>query len=213
MLPKKGRRVPAWKGVLFGREIYAQTIADLLRKEHGDSRRAIKHLMRQTDASERAVKHWLSGKNGPETVFFLRLLVSSPVIRAFVLGLLEGPASQKWTAQLDRFSLAAAREAYAAGENTSGSQATDYSKYDPKDDPNDVPNGDPETIELNERQHWFLALIAEGLRCSAKDIMAMWRVSLKTARRDISGLQQARLLEFTGPRRKGQYRQVGRERR
>jgi len=42
---------------------------------------AIKLLMRQTHASERAVKHWLSGQNGPDSVFFLRLMVSSPVIR------------------------------------------------------------------------------------------------------------------------------------
>ena len=36
MLPKKGRKLPLWTGVLGGREIYAQTIAELLRKEHGD---------------------------------------------------------------------------------------------------------------------------------------------------------------------------------
>ncbi|WP_198033049.1 hypothetical protein [Methylosinus sp. PW1] len=67
----------------------------IVRKELGDvsSRRAIKQLMRQTDASERTVKHWLSAQHGPDTVYFLRLVVSSPVIRAFVLGLLEGPAA------------------------------------------------------------------------------------------------------------------------
>ncbi len=62
MLPKTGRKLPLWTGVLGGREVYARTIAELLRKEHGDSRRAIKQLMRQTDASERTVKHWLSGQ-------------------------------------------------------------------------------------------------------------------------------------------------------
>lgn len=51
--------------------------------------------MRQTDASERTVKHWLSGQHGPDTLYFLRLVVSSPVIRAFVLGLMEGPASRR----------------------------------------------------------------------------------------------------------------------
>ena len=42
MLPKTGRKLPLWTGVLGGREVYARTIAELLRKEHGDSRRAIK---------------------------------------------------------------------------------------------------------------------------------------------------------------------------
>ena len=109
MLQKKGRRLPAWKSVLGGREVYARTIAELLRKEHGDSHRAIKQLMRQTDASERTVKHWLSGQHGPDTVYFLRLVVSSPVIRAFVLGLIEGPASRRMPDPVDRYSLATAK--------------------------------------------------------------------------------------------------------
>ncbi|WEX74748.1 hypothetical protein PYH37_000013 [Sinorhizobium numidicum] len=36
--------------------------------------------------------------------------------------------------------------------------------------------------------------------------MRVWQVSLKTARRDIQGLQRARLLEYIGSRRKGRYR-------
>ena len=123
MLPKTGRKLPLWTGVLGGREVYARTIAELLRKEHGDSRRAIKQLMRQTDASERTVKHWLSGQHGPDSVYFLRLVVSSPVIRAFVLGLVDGPAAIPLTGPADRISLATAREAYAAGEAAGGRSA------------------------------------------------------------------------------------------
>ena len=205
MLQKKGRRLPAWKSVLGGREVYARTIAELLRKEHGDSHRAIKQLMRQTDASERTVKHWLSGQHGPDTVYFLRLVVSSPVIRAFVLGLIEGPASRRMPDPVDRYSLATAKDAYAAGE-----AALDPSnrQNDPEDDPDRDPINDPETVELNERQHWFLTRVAEGGRCGATEIMAMWKVILKTARRDIGGLQQANLLVYVGSRRKGRYRRT-----
>ena len=74
----------------------------MLRKEHGDSRRAIKRVMRQTDASERTVKHWLSGQHGPDTVYFLRLVVSSPVIRAFFLGLIESPTATPSNDPVDR---------------------------------------------------------------------------------------------------------------
>src|SRR4051812_519020 len=102
MLLKKGRKLPVWKGVLGGRDILAQTIADLLRKEHGDTHRAAKQLMKQTNASERTVKHWLSAQHAPDTLFFLRLIVSSPVIRAFVLGLIEGPASNPLSSDSDR---------------------------------------------------------------------------------------------------------------
>ncbi len=34
MLPKKGRKLPAWEGALASRQAFAETIANLLRKEH-----------------------------------------------------------------------------------------------------------------------------------------------------------------------------------
>ncbi len=208
MLPKTGRRRPQWTGVLNGREIYARTIAELLRKEHGDSHRAIKQLMRQTDASERTVKHWLSAQHGPDTVYFLRLVFTSPVIRAFVLGLIEGPTASPLRNPVDRFSLAATREAYVAGEANGGRPATDARKNDPERVPKRDPINVPDPIELSERQRWFLIRVAEGGRCGAKEIVAVWGVSLKTARRDIHGLQRAELLEYVGSRRKGRYQRT-----
>lgn len=208
MLQKKGRRLPVWKGVLGGREVYAQTIAELLRKEHGESHRAVKQLMRQTDASERTVKHWLSGQHGPDTLYFLRLVTSSPVIRAFVLGLIEGPASRRTPDPVDRYSLATAQDAYATGEAALSPSNRGNRQNDPENDPYRDLINDPETVELNERQHWFLTRISEGGRCGATEIVATWKVSLKTARRDIHGLQQTNLLVYVGSRRKGRYRRV-----
>ena len=205
MLPKTGRKLPLWTGVLGGREVYARTIAELLRKEHGDSRRAIKQLMRQTDASERTVKHWLSGQHGPDSVYFLRLVVSSPVIRAFVLGLIDGPAAIPLTGPVDRISLVRAREAYAAGEAAGGRSATGARKNVPEHVPEHGPINVPDRAELNERQHWFLDRVAAG-RSDARDIVAMWAVSLKTARRDIAALKAAGLICYVGSRRKGRYR-------
>lgn len=202
MLLKKGKKLPLWTGVLGGRELYAKTVADLLRKEHGDSHRAIKQLMRQTDASERTIKHWLSAQHGPDTVYFLRLVVSSPIIRAFVLGLIESPAANPLSDTVDRFSLATARKAYVAGEAVGRSSATAVQKNDPER----VPINVPDPIELSDRQLWFLTRVAEGGRCGAKEIVAEWEVSLKTARRDIGALQKAQLLEYVGSRRKGRYR-------
>lgn len=206
MLPKKGRKLPVWAGVLSGREIYAKTIAELLRKEYGESHRAIKQLMRQTHASERAVKHWLSGQHGPDTVFFLRLMVSSPVIRAFVLGLIEGPTANRLGTPVDRFSLAATRAAYIAGETTAAHPTNGHQRNGPISVPNRDPINGPEPIELNERQHWFLAQITEGNRCAASEIVTVWQVSLKTARRDLALLKTANFICYVGSRRKGRYR-------
>ena len=207
MLPKTGRNLPPWTGVLSGREIYAQTIADLLRKEHGDSHRAIKQLMRQTDASERAVKHWLSGQHGPDTVYFLRLVVSSPVLRAFVIGLMEGPLAASRRGTVDRDTLAKSREAYTAGE-AGGSRTAVVARENVSERvPVNDPVNDPEGPELNERQYWFLDRVSEG-RCSAKDLAKVWEVSLKTARRDVATLKAAALIGYFGSCRKGRYRRL-----
>jgi len=210
MLQKKGRKIPPWKGVLATRQIYAQTIAELLRKEHGDSHRAIKQIMRQTHASERTVKHWLSGQHGPDTVFFLRLVVSSPVIRAFILGIIEGPVAAKLSGPVNRYALAAARSAYVVGEFAGGRRSADHRHNDPIDGPNRDPMNDPDRAELNERQYWFLARVEEGSRCGASEIMALWQVSLKTARRDIATLKTANLICYVGSRRRGRYRRTTR---
>ncbi|KRB58295.1 hypothetical protein ASE04_28370 [Rhizobium sp. Root708] len=132
------------------------------------------------------MKHWLSGQHGPDAVYFLRLVVSSPVIRSFVLGLIEGPASKGAADPIDRYSLTAAKDAYVAGEAALDPSDRKTQQNDPEDDP----VNDPEKAEINERQHWFLTRIAEGGRCCATEIMTTWKVSLKTAHRGIRGLQQ-----------------------
>lgn len=207
MLPKKGKALPRWTGVLSDRATYAQTIAGLLHKEHGDSHRAIKQLMRQTDASERSVKHWLSGQHGPDTVHFLRLVVSSSMIRAFALGLIESPAASPPITAIDRLSLARTREAYALGETDGRGPARNAAPVDPEPVPERDPVDVPDPVEVNERQRWFLARVAAG-RSDARAIAATWTVSLKTARRDIAVLKAANLIRYVGSPRKGRYRKT-----
>ena len=206
MLPKKGSKLPMWPGFLGNREALAFTVADLLKREHGDSHRAIKELMRQTGASERTVKHWLSGQHAPEAMFFLRLVVSSPVVRAFVLGIIEGLASDQTSPATDRFIRVATKEAYTTGEAAIARLPATTRHIDLNHVPESDPKDDPETPSFNQRQQWFLEQIKAGERFSAKEIVLTWHVSLKTARRDISTLLRSQLLEYVGSRRRGRYR-------
>lgn len=201
MLPKKGRRLPAWKGPLAGRRAFADVMADLLRKEHGDSHRAIKQLMRQTDASERSIKHWLAGQHGPDTVFFLRLIATSPVIRAFVLGVIESPVNARQSARPSRWDIIPLPPDTA----TANMMRRHPAGNDPINDPDHDPISGPIMEGLNERQRWFLDRVAKGPRPKARDIVAHWQVSPKTARRDIRGLRALGLLRFEGARRNGCY--------
>ena len=202
MLPKKGRKLPKWKGAMAGREAYAETIAELLKREHGGTHRAVKQVMRLTDASERTVKHWLAAQHGPDTVFFLRLLANSPVIRAFVIGLIESSQGAGQDRQgADQF---AARRSSKTPNTQLPRQ--DRRQNDRINDPKTDPINDPITEALNERQRWFLARVGAGERCRAEDICAYWKVSPKTARRDIAALRSAGLVMYTGARRNGRYR-------
>ena len=125
--------------------------------------------------------------------------------RSFVLGLVDGPAAIPLTGPVDRISLARAREAYAAGEAAGGRSATGARKNVPECVPERDPINVPDRAELNERQHWFLDRVGE-VRSDARDIAAVWAVSLKTARRDIAALKVAGLICYVGSRRKGRYR-------
>lgn len=213
MLPKMGRKLPPWSGALAGRKAYALTIAGLLRKEHGESHRAIKQLMRKTDASERTVKHWFSGQHGPNSLYLMRLVISSPIIGAFVLDLMEEAAAKQSTHPLDQPLLSEIRRVYAADGTFEGSRTTGASKNVPNNVPNNVPINVPkktlinvsDLTEFSERQKWFLTQIRDGARVGAKEIALAWGVTAKTARRDISALKHAKLIEFVGARRKGLY--------
>jgi hypothetical protein len=44
---------------------YAAAISEALRSELGESHRAIKTIMRWTGSTERTVKNWIAGTNGP----------------------------------------------------------------------------------------------------------------------------------------------------
>jgi hypothetical protein len=205
MLPKKGRRLPAWKGALAGRQAYANTIAELLKREHGRSHRAVKQVMELTDASERTVKHWMAAQHGPDTVFFLRLLANSPVIRAFVVGIIDSTHVPDHGFQ------------YGGNRNLNEGQALETSSTfqreltagDRINVTMDDPIIDPINDGLNERQRWFLARVETGARCRAEEISIHWRVSAKTARRDVAAISALGLIRFTGARRNGRYRLTG----
>lgn len=66
---------------------YAAAISSALRDELGKTHRATKTVMNWTGASERTVKHWLSGTRGPSGEHLVALSRHSTVVMAAFLGL------------------------------------------------------------------------------------------------------------------------------
>ncbi len=62
-----------------------------------------------------------------------------------------------------------------------------------------------EDAPLNERQRWMLLQLAQGISVAADDLMTEFRVSERTARRDIATLRKRRFITFEGPFKTGRY--------
>ena len=65
---------------------------------------------------------------------------------------------------------------------------------------NDRPNE-----ALNDRQNWMLLQLAQGHAIAAEDVMTQFGVSERTARRDIAGLRERKLVAFEGAPKTGRY--------
>lgn len=49
-------------------------------------------------------------------------------------------------------------------------------------------------MQLNQRQLWYLGQLQQGEQMIASNIVETWRVHSKTARRDVKGLLEAKLI-------------------
>lgn len=76
-LPKKGKELHPSTHRARRHSAYASTIARALRAELKAPRTSIKTVMKWTGASERTVKGWLSGANGPSGEHLMDLLQKS----------------------------------------------------------------------------------------------------------------------------------------
>ena len=61
------------------------------------------------------------------------------------------------------------------------------------------------TINLNERQKWFLLKLKDDRNITAEDIVRRFDVSLSTVRRDIAELKERGWIKFHGSRKTGHY--------
>jgi len=82
----------------------------------------------------------------------------------------------------------------------------------PHPDPQ-IPTGDEFTltsdvlvnVRVNDRQQWFMDRLADGYLVKAEDIAHKFEVTDRTARRDISQLQEMDLIGFMGSFKTGRY--------
>jgi HTH domain len=194
MLPKKGIKLRAWRGLSSSPRNYAEKIADALKSELGGSHRTIKTIMRWTGSSEKTAKNWLGGETGPSGHFLIRLCIKSAKVRELILQELAAFDSSLLQTEED--------QAQRARLPLAGLNLISYSaNLSDADGTLVVPIPSP----LNNRQVWFLERVGKRIRSSAEDISQKWGVSSRTAKRDISSLKEQGLIHFVGARRNGHY--------
>jgi hypothetical protein len=98
MFPKKCKSFPGTARTTPQGVNYVTTVAAGLRKELGDTHRAVKTVMKWTGANERTVKNWFAGRYGPNGTHLVHLLRHSDEV-------------------FDAFLRLAGREQAIAGEN------------------------------------------------------------------------------------------------
>jgi transcriptional regulator with XRE-family HTH domain len=153
-----------------------------------------KRLARTSGMSARTIQKWCDGKNLPSLSSYIQLARCYPQLVDLFLDLCQRrPERQR----------KGAGKRNAKAVPPIPSMAPDDEKI-PDNVPNDVPNR-IDTSSCNIRQLWFINTLLEGEKVFAPDIAAHWRVTAKTAKRDITGLKSAGLITYQGTRRSGYY--------
>ena len=217
MFPKKGKKFPSGNSRGNNKPRYVEIIATTLRTELGGTHRAVKTIMRWTGASERTVKHWLSGLHGPSGDHLLVLMRESEAVFESVLtaagrrdAVVAARMLQAHGTMVDMMAMVehvARRPAQIAesGVRAQGGASAASSNELENDRINDRVN--PRSKDgLNHRQRWYIDVLASGAEARAKDLQRRWDVSETTARRDLEALKARGIVEFIGPFKTGRYR-------
>lgn len=220
MLPKTGKKFRGGNDRDGGGTTYAGIVADALLADLGETHRAAKILMNWTGAGERTVKHWLAGTHGPcgdhllvliresETVFWAILAAAGRADMAAIAGTQAAPGVTSGAPILDQLALAVEPAGEKAPGGAGRNDRDDDRIRDRDDDRDRLGVGARSGAAKDQRRTWFLEAVRAGRQVGAVEIADRWRVSEKTARRDIAALKAKGLVEFVGPRRSGAYQPV-----
>lgn len=94
MFPKTGNMLPGAAGPVGTDSSYAHAISAALRHELGNSRQAVKTVVRWTNASERSVKNWFAATKGPRGGHLVLLVRNSDEVLHALLMLAGRDATQ-----------------------------------------------------------------------------------------------------------------------
>jgi hypothetical protein len=167
------------KGGNISTQELIKIVALSLKKDFGKQPHTIKTIGHLTGANLRSIKNWYEGCKAPSSLHFLRLLQCSPSLRKGLLIYLFG--EEFWD---DYYLIISSKnqQSISGGHAENGIQ-------NPQND--DTIN---DTINLNERQKWFLLRLKNDRNKTAEDIVRHFGVRALTLRRLSTRLNQSALM-------------------
>jgi len=166
----------------------AEIISYNLRKDHGVHGSSVKEIARKIKVSPRIVRNWYEARNIPSLANFLRLTECSPTLMKTFLELSNHSNVSK----------------HSRAQNLSHPHAN-KSNYGDNSVTINVSLNRNTLLKLNQRQLWFYGLLQKGLSLKAEDVVNVWDVNIRTAKRDLAGLTELELIEFSGVHKNGRY--------
>jgi hypothetical protein len=168
--------------------IIAKRVSDALRHEHADIHSAIKQIERITGINALTASNWYKGRYAPKARHLLMLASYYPQILYAVCEMMS--TAPVWQNGMETQMVEAMQK------------HLEHRWHGSKKSP---PIGDRSVTirvrvdrhyagQLNQRQLWFLGQLQQGHAMHINDLMTVWQIHQRTAKRDLSGLLTAGLI-------------------
>ena len=181
-------------------EKIAKTTKKILKEIFPRHKSVIKHISRETGFDERSVWNWYNGLYAPSLLNFILLSQKFPEFIRVYLDLCNH--SEIW-------------DTYKNYEHLIDITNKDTKIIKYEESYSDIFPKTHVTINfsivkklpntLNKRQVWFLQQLRLENKINASDVAEKWCVTIRTAKRDISELQEKELIKFMGSKKYGKY--------
>ena len=170
-------------------QLVAQYVSSALQHEHAHISAALKHIEGVTGISAKTASKWRSGKYAPKSRHLLTLAGHYPEVLQAVCELMGMGAIWRHAVKMGTV------ESMRAQLNERWEKWNKLTIERDKFVHIRVRLDAHKAMKLNQRQLWFLGQLQQGYRMQTFDIADTWRVHIKTARRDVKGLQGSGLIK------------------
>lgn len=165
----------------------AKRVSQALRENHLDVASTIKNIGQITGINSNTIAKWHRHQNPPKSAHLLALAAHYPAVLRAICEIIGWP--ELWQAAL--------RENIPQRMQIRLQESSNY--YQPRGDKSVTPRNAAIGFlspTLNRRQVWFLEEIRKGRRLNSTDLAINWRVTERTAKRDIRGLVHEGFVKF-----------------